>query len=426
MKFVLKTVFFLILVTGLYSQTSLPDTQSILQQAPRVYIDCNFCDLDFIREEIPFVNYVRDRKEAQVHVLITRQTTGTGGKEFTLTFIGYESFLGKNDTLRYISGQSDTDDDIRKGITGTLKIGLIRYVAYTPMADQISVSYRSGAKTTEVVDEWDYWVFGISAHTFGSGEKSSNSFNLYGRIYANRITPEWKMRFSVNSSYYENNFEVGGVTISSFSRSRGFNASVVKSLDDHWSAALMAGYISSTYLNIRNRFRLTPAIEYNIFPYSESTHHELRIEYGVRNNAVEYFDKTIYYKTSEYLLRHYMTITLKFNQPWGSTETSLDASQYLHDLTKNRFQLFSRLQLRLFTGFSLQLFGNFSMIHDQLRLPLSGATQEEVLLRRKELATTYSYFVSFGFNYQFGSIYTNVVNTRFGGSSGGYSVSISY
>ncbi|NOZ55257.1 MAG: hypothetical protein GXO73_00510, partial [Calditrichaeota bacterium] len=65
---------------------------------------------------------------------------------------------------------------------------------------------------------------------------------------------------------------------------------------------------------------------------------------------------------------------------------------------------------------------SISRIHDQLSLPKKGASREEVLLRRRMLATTYSYFVSFGVSYTFGSIYTNIVNPRFGGGGSSYVV----
>jgi hypothetical protein len=48
---------------------------------------------------------------------------------------------------------------------------------------------------------------------------------------------------------------------------------------------------------------------------------------------------------------------------------------------------------------------------------------EEVLLQRRQLETGYSYFFSVGLSYTFGSIFTNVVNPRFG-SQGGAGVSI--
>ncbi|MFH1686770.1 MAG: hypothetical protein ABIE70_04525 [bacterium] len=42
------------------------------------------------------------------------------------------------------------------------------------------------------------------------------------------------------------------------------------------------------------------------------------------------------------------------------------------------------------------------------------ASDEDVLLRRHELATSYDYYMSVGISYTFGSIYNDVVNARFG------------
>jgi len=58
------------------------------------------------------------------------------------------------------------------------------------------------------------------------------------------------------------------------------------------------------------------------------------------------------------------------------------------------------------------------MIHDQLSLPKGEATLEQVLLRRTMLETNYNYYFSIGLSYTFGSIYSNVVNPRFGGGGG--------
>ena len=53
-------------------------------------------------------------------------------------------------------------------------------------------------------------------------------------------------------------------------------------------------------------------------------------------------------------------------------------------------------------------------MRDQLSLPRSSATDQEILLQRRELATEYQYSLSVGVSYTFGSIYNNVVNPRFG------------
>jgi len=79
--------------------------------------------------------------------------------------------------------------------------------------------------------------------------------------------------------------------------------------------------------------------------------------------------------------------------------------------------VFGRLSIRIIKGLRLSMFGSYGRIHDQLNLAKGSLSIDEVLLRRKELETNYSYFVSFGLNYSFGSIFSNVVNPRFG--SGG-------
>src|ERR1043165_9572245 len=68
-------------------------TRTAQDSAVRVFLDCpdSFCDFDDYHTEITFVNWVRDRADAQVHVLITTQTT-SGGQEFTLAFIGLERY----------------------------------------------------------------------------------------------------------------------------------------------------------------------------------------------------------------------------------------------------------------------------------------------------------------------------------------------
>ena len=69
-----------------------PDSLAV-QEALTVFLDCDRCDDDYIRREITFVNYVRDRTEARVHLLITTQRTG-GGREYMLNYIWREDFAG--------------------------------------------------------------------------------------------------------------------------------------------------------------------------------------------------------------------------------------------------------------------------------------------------------------------------------------------
>jgi hypothetical protein len=73
--------------------------------APSFYIDCRRCDFDFIRTELNFVNYVRDPELADVHVFVTDEQTGGGGREYQFSFIGRRRFEGTSYTLRHHIGQ---------------------------------------------------------------------------------------------------------------------------------------------------------------------------------------------------------------------------------------------------------------------------------------------------------------------------------
>jgi hypothetical protein len=162
-----------------------------------------------------------------------------------------------------------------------------------------------------------------------------------------------------------------------------------------------------------------PGIEYDLFPYSESTRRQLRMLYSIGYNYVNYIDTTIYDQTEEGHLQHSFSASYEVVQKWGSINVSFEYSNYLHDWSKNNLSLDGFIDLRIAKGLSVNFGGGASLIHDQLGLVKGGATTEEVLLQRKELATQFQYFTSFGFSYTFGSIYNNVVNPRFGNSGGG-------
>ena len=409
---------------SLFAQVQVDTVDTLQRSALKVFIDCSLCDQDYFRTELTYVNYVRDRKQAHVHIMITQMYTGSGGTEYTLTFIGQLEFDGVNDTLKYNANKTDTQDMTRKGMLKVLKTGLFRYVIHTPLADFFSVAYNKPSSSAKVVDKWDYWVFSFNFNSWLNGESQYKYTSLNGGFTASRVTEDWKLRVSLKSYYNDNKYEfqtddTTTVTSRSISRSYNFNGFVAMSLSDHWSAGLFTYLYSSTYSNTDVALTVQPGIEYDVFPYSESTRRQLRIGYQIGIMPIKYMDTTIYFKKSELLFTHSLSATLSMQQPWGSTSVTLSGSQYLHDLTKNNFSISANSSIRIFEGLSLTIYGGYNAVHDQLALAKSSLTPEEVYQQRRELEKTYSYWGSFGISYTFGSIFNNIVNARFGNQGGG-------
>jgi len=396
--------------------SSQADVDALKKTAPRVFIDSDYVDIDYIRTEITFVNYVRDRKEAQVHVLITLQATGSRGVEYTLSFSGQQDFQGMDDIQKFVSNKTQTQEEIRQGLVRVLKMGLMRYVAKTPISEKVSIVFQAKASPTAVVDKWNFWVFSLSARGYVNGQKSTNYSSYYGNFSANRTTPEWKIRLGLSASTYKDSFTYLDQTISSTSSSKSFSGMAVKSLGEHWSVGAYLSAYASTYSNIKFSLSPAPAIEYDVFPYSQSTRRFLSFLYRLNFQTVKYYEETIYDKTAENLLSQSLSATLDLKEKWGTINASLEGSHYFHDFKKNHLSLSGSVSLRIWKGLAFDVFGYYSMIHDQLSLGKGQVSLEEVLLRRTLLETDYQYYFSIGLSYTFGSIFSNVVNPRFGGS----------
>lgn len=413
---------------SLSAQTPAPErggSQEAPRGALRVFLDCRGeCDFDFLRTEITFIDYVRDRKDADVHVLVTTQRTGGGGREFTLKFIGLDRFAGRDDTLRYVSAQTDTDDQQRRGLAQVLKLGLVRYVADTPLASELQIAHRprvgvpTAGPATPAGDPWNFWIFRVGTNGNLFAEQRTRRGSVRGSVSANRTTESLKVSANASFSYNENRYDLSDEgeppnIYVSIQRDHSVSALVVKSLTGHWSAAARVGVSASTFTNQRRSARVWTGIEYNIFPYAESTRREFVFNYTVGATWMRYHEVTIFDKLEETLYSHQLVAALSLRQPWGTGSLEGQLSQYLHDRSKHRIDLNGRVEVRVFRGFTFNVGGGLSRIRDQLYLPAGEATPEEILVLRRQLATGYRYTLNWGVSYTFGSIYNNVVNPRF-------------
>jgi len=406
----------LILATPLAAQDSVQTDREA--GALRVFLDCRsrFCDFDHFRREIPFVNYVRDRQDAQVHVLVTTRRTGAGGTEFTLAFMGRGQFDVLGDSLLYFSSDTDTFDEVRAGLTQMLKLGLVRYVARLPAGQALEISYAADVEETILPEEdpWDYWIFRIRLGGAVRGEQRQSFFSGSLYLAANRTTEEWKIRLFAEGWYSEDRFELSdGSEVASFARILGSGIFLANSLDDHWSVGGVAETRTTTFRNLDFSLEIGPAVEYSYFPYAESTHRALTFLYSVQLRAFDYESTTIFDKDSEVRPAQLAEVAYSVDQPWGSIHARLEGFNYLDDFSQHRVDLNGRLNIQLIRGFELSLHGSVARTKEQIFLARGQATDEEVLLRRRELGTDYRYFTSISLSYTFGSIFNNVVNPRF-------------
>ncbi len=393
--------------------------------AVRVFLDCSFaCDENYLRREITVIDYMRDRKDADVHVLVTPQITGGGGTEYTIQFIGLGRFAGVEQTQKYLAPQTATQDENRRGIAEVLKRGLVRYVADTPLGSRIKVTFAPDAAADAGApprkDPWNLWVFRANVGGSFNGEQSNTSRSLRGSASANRTTDDWRVSLSTSMNFRQNSFQLETDVFTSSNRNVDTNALVVKSLTPHWSAGLVGELGSSSFLNYDRRIRVAPGLEYNFFPYSESTRRMLTLQYTVGADSLDYKEETIYGKLTEQLLDHKLETSLSLRQPWGTTSGSVEFSQYLTAPDKYSVSAFGSANVRLFKGFSFNVFTNLSRTRDQIFLRRGEASTEEILVRQRQLATGYRYYVNFGISYSFGSIFNNIVNPRFGGGGGNF------
>lgn len=405
---------------NLFCQETATKSDTLRKDALNIFMNAS----DYFRKEIPYVNYVRDIKDAGVYILSSVQGTGSGGQKFTYFLVGQNENEGMRDTLSFVTSPDETQDETRIKEVNTLKMGLMRYVAKTPLAKYMKISFTEPLSETVSTDKWNSWVFRTSMNGFLDGQQLTKSTQLFGNISANRITKEWKINSNINYNYGKDVFDTTGGSITSENISKSANILIVKSITEHWSYGGSASFGTSTFNNQKMLFSTMPGIEYDIFPYSESTRRQLRLLYRIGYNYVTYIDTTIYDKTKETLWQHSFTAAYEVIQKWGSINVSFSYSNYIRDWSKNNISLNGFIELRIAKGLSVNFGGGASIIHDQLGLVKGGATTQEVLLRRKELATQYQYFTMFGFSFTFGSIYNNVVNPRFGNSGGGGSMTM--
>jgi hypothetical protein len=396
------------------SDTSRISNHNSREGAVRVFLDCRNCDMNYTRQQIPYINYVRDVKEAQVYINVTNQPTGSGGDQYTYTFSGQMDYAGMSDTITFTTTPDQTGPIIREKRTNMLEIGLMRYVAKTTMVDEIKIGHNPELELEEVKDRWDNWVFELSSSPRYMSEESAKRLQVWNSLEISRITPDLKIEVNLDQSVNKQRFIDGETDTTYVKSNNSLDLLIVKSLGNHFSTGMRWENRTSTEANINYTTEIMPAIEYDLFPYSEATHKQLRLLYAIGYQYSNYIDSTIYEKMYDNFFKHEIMIAYQIQEKWGSINISLSETNYLTDLSKNRVNLWGYIRLRVLRGLSLSVNGSVSYNNFQPSLRKGEITEADRLLQLKQLAS--SYFVQGGLSlsYTFGSIFNNVVNPRFG------------
>lgn len=391
-----------------------------------VFLDCGrSCDFDYVRRTIPYVDWVRERLEADVHVLVTSRETGSGGREYELQFLGLDHLESMTDRHAFTAISTDTDAERREGLTAAIASGLVRFLLTTEMGRDIQISVPVTEQTNApdledvVEDPWDFWVFNIRMSGDIEGEENEKQYRVETRVSADRVTEEWKIGLSGRFNYRESEFDLSSGTVRSIRRDGNVFGQVVKSLGPRWSTGFTTYTNTSSQRNTDLSYSISPTVEFAFFPYSQTSTRDLRARYEMNFRHNKYEELTVYNEIEQTLVQNQLMVFTNFRQPWGSAGARLSIESYITDFEQSLFDLYNigvrgDINVRIARGLSVNFNAEVSSVHDQIWLPAQQSDDEEILLGNAALPTSFDYEFGFGFSYRFGSIYNNVVNPRFG------------
>ena len=380
----------------------------------KIYLDCQDCDLDYYKQELSYVEFVRDRKYADVHIFFTTQWNATGGKKYTIEFSGAHQYKDIHDVLEFSTTGETTKEQKRKLIMKNLELGLIRFWIANGLKDKISLSLKKDKKDKKVEeDPWNKWTFRFSARGYFNGQETSSSRYFNGNISVKQVKDKNKFTLYLSENNSKSVFKYNDEEIISERKSTYLYGDDIYSISNHVSVGLFAGAGNSLYSNQSLFLYLKPGVEYNFFPYTMSEKKAIFLNFKVGPNYNKYYDLTAFGKTEELLWQQNITLGGLVVKKWGNISSNVEYRSYLHDLSLNGFNFNIETNLHLFKGFSLDLYASYGLSHDQVNIRALGASREDLLLRQQQIKSGYNYYTSAGISYTFGSIYNTIVNPRF-------------
>ena len=412
-----KISLFTLLLLGTFSTMFSQENDTISKKSYlRVFLDGASDSENYIKVKLWYIDYVRDLKQSQVHIIINSQPTASGGSQYSVRFIGHEKFENKNDTLQYVAKVESSNRENRDELTNVITMGLMPYLASNGQQKYMAFDYTDKTKLVEQsIDKYKNWVYTASLNTFLSGDKVSEILSGDGSFSAARITNKWKTRLTAGLNYGSNSYETTTYNFAGKTVIKNLKGLVVKSINDHWSWGLEPAFYASTYSNVKAQFSFASGIEYDVFPYSQSVNDLFTFKYRLQPLHNSYIEKTVFDKTSEFLLNQIVDVTYTHITGWGNISSTLTGSDYINHTKAYRLDLVNQANFRVAKGLFFNVTANASLINNQLSLSSQSLTPEQIILHQRESLSNYSYSLQVGIRYTFGSIFNNIVNPRYEG-----------
>lgn len=406
----LITFFFIVSFFQLRSQED--------SKIPSVFLDCQTnCFETYLRQEIAFFNYVRDRQVSDVYILVTAQSASAGAREIQLIFDYKNADDISTDTLKYIRPANVSDVVQRDLFVKHFKKGMLPVIVRSSLVDQLTYDIdieESQSEENIEHDPWNYWSFNTSLNLNINGEESFKENRYFARISASRVTEKSKIIWSSWYNFNKSAFTLSdGEDVESENKRNSTFFQYVKSINPHWSVGFRSQAGSSSFGNTDFEATVKPALEFNIFPYSESSTKRFSFLYSVGAFYKNYTELTIFEKLQETLVQQSLDVEYIQTQQWGDISIDIRFDQYLHDLSLFSISFNPNVELNLFRGLRLEFGGFLSFVGDRINISKSEISAQDIILQNRQLDTSYSYYSYFGFNYRFGSQNNNIVNPRF-------------
>lgn len=395
----------------------------------KLFLDCDYCDMNYIQQMMDTwrkLEFVRDQSYADVHIMVRTRITGNGGKEHELEYQGkgfYEKVLNKH---AFSTSPNNSFAENREVMMDNILMGLslfnfkhfnryehLMIIPGQENKDSINETKPSIVNAEEQKDKWNSWVFNIGVNGSLSGQESSESSSFGGNFSAKRVTKKNKFMFRASYNNDKSEYDYGEFKVSSDNKNIKVNIYDAYSISNHWSLGMFLDGGRSTYANHKLFYKFKPAIEYSFFDYKDSASKQITFSYRVGGVNYEYDETTIYNKDEEFLWEHTAEISGSVRQKWGSINSSIMYESYLSDSALHAFNFHLGTNFRITSGLSFNISGNYAITKNQINLAGGDLSIEELLLRQKQVNSGYNFHTRVGLNYQFGSMFSSVVNPRF-------------